>query len=149
MHQDNVESARLRTDERTRGGTDVSETHVLIVDDDPDIRHLAAMSFSMQSGVTVHQADSGRSALEMLETLQPSFMVVDVMMPELDGPSLFAKMQQNPRLQSIPVVFLTAKVQRHEVQELTDLGAAGVLAKPFDPFTLAAQVTDLVGRTLA
>lgn len=124
----------------------MSETHVLLVDDDPDIRHLAALAFTLGPSVTVHEAADGMIALDMLERLTPSFMVVDVMMPTLDGPGLFSKMQADARLRAIPVVFLTAKVQRHEVKELEALGAAGVLAKPFDPFTLAEQVYLILNR---
>lgn len=127
----------------------MTDTHVLIVDDDPDIRKLTMLALTRQPGFVIHEADCGTSALEVLQSMTPSFMVLDVMMPGLDGPGLFARMQLDPRLRTIPVVFLTAKVQRHEVQELKGLGAAGVLPKPFDPFTLGTQIDDLLRRSRA
>ena len=75
-------------------------------------------------------------------------VLLDVMMPGVDGPSTFLRMQANPRTSEIPVIFLTAKVQRHEVRDLKELGAVGVLAKPFNPLTLAAEIDGVLkGRS--
>ena len=122
----------------------MTETHALVVDDDPDIRTLVVMALELRPGITVHQANGGAAAIRALETLTPTFAVLDVMMPDVDGPAVFRHMQSIDRLRGVPVVFLTAKVQRHEVDELTALGAAGVLAKPFDPFTLSEALEKLL-----
>jgi len=117
--------------------------HVLYVDDEPDIRTVASMALELDPDLRVDTADSGEEALALLASLDPDLVILDVMMPGLDGPSTLARMRADPRLQSIPVVFMTAKAMPDEQARLLALGVAGVIAKPFDPMRLAARVIEL------
>lgn len=85
-------------------------------------------------------AACGSEGLIKAETQQPDAILLDVMMPEMDGPTTFQKLQANPSTQDIPVVFLTAKVQAAEQRRFAELGVKAVLTKPFDPLKLATQV---------
>jgi CheY-like chemotaxis protein len=90
-------------------------------------------------------ASNGHEALELLETERVDVVLLDVMMPGMDGPATFRAMQEDPALQDVPVVFLTAKMQVGGAQPWDGLDIAGVIPKPFDPMSLAAQVSELVG----
>ena len=120
---------------------------ILIIDDEDDIREVAALSLEATAGWTIITASSGadgiRAAADPKHT--PHAIVMDVMMPGMDGPTTFRKMQQNPVTAKIPVILLTAKVQGVDQRRFADLGVAGVLFKPFDPLTLAAQISDALG----
>lgn len=115
---------------------------VLLVDDEADIRRVAILSLQTIAGWTVREARSGREALTMLEDEEhrPDLVLLDVMMPEMDGPTTLANMRGNRRFDGIPVIFLTAKALPSDHAMLQRLGASGVLTKPFDPLLLAAQV---------
>ena len=118
---------------------------VLIVDDDDAIREVAQASLEMVAGWQVAVASSGMEGLEMATTDPPDAIILDVMMPLMDGPTTFARLQDDPRTREVPVVLLTAKVQPAERRRWEGLGVAGVLAKPFDPFSLSVQVSELLG----
>lgn len=118
----------------------VELTTVMYVDDEPDIRAVVEMSLEMVAGLRVGACASGQEALERVDGIAPQLILLDVMMPGLDGPGTLARLRERPELAHIPVVFLTAKVQPTEVARLRDLGAADVIAKPFDPMTLGDQV---------
>ena len=113
---------------------------ILYVDDEPDIREVVQMSLSLADGVEVHTADSGKRALEVLPSVQPDLVLLDVMMPTLDGPGTLQRMRENPATAGIPVVFMTAKAMPQEIARFIELGAAAVIAKPFDPMRLSEQV---------
>lgn len=117
--------------------------HILYVDDEPDIRLVASMALGLDPSLRVDTADSGEQALALLPRLRPDLVILDVMMPGLDGPTTLARMRADPALRSIPVVFMTAKAMPEEQARYLSLGAAGVIPKPFDPMRLAGQVTDL------
>jgi CheY-like chemotaxis protein len=110
---------------------------VLVVDDEDDIRLIAAEALRRLGGWEVSTAASGAEALVVARERTPDAIVLDVMMPELDGPATLAALRAETATASIPVVFLTAKVQVAELQQLEQLNVAGVLPKPFDPVTLA------------
>jgi CheY-like chemotaxis protein len=112
---------------------------VLIIDDDPDIRLIVRVSLS-RHGFTVAEAASGPDGLRAARDDRPDVIVLDVMMPEMDGPATLRALLADPAVAGIPVVFLTAKAMRSEVDRLRALGAAGVLLKPFDPLSLAAEL---------
>jgi CheY-like chemotaxis protein len=95
-------------------------------------------------GVEVVEATNGLEAVEVARRELPTLILLDVMMPELDGPGTFARLRENPATAGIPVIFMTAKAQPHEVASYRALGAAGVIAKPFDPMTLPAEVRTIV-----
>jgi CheY-like chemotaxis protein len=118
---------------------------VLIVDDDDAIREVAQASLEMVAGWEVAVASSGLEGLTMAAADPPDAIILDVMMPSMDGPTTFARLQADARTRDVPVVLLTAKVQPAERRRWEGLGVAGVLAKPFDPLGLSEQVADLLG----
>jgi CheY-like chemotaxis protein len=116
---------------------------VLHVDDEPDIRQIVQMALGLLHGVTIHTADCGEQALELARDLRPDLLLLDVMMPGLDGPSTLARLRADPQLRAIPVIFMTAKAMPQEVARFRAMGAAGVIAKPFDPMQLGKQLLAL------
>ncbi|MFC7596467.1 response regulator [Terrabacter sp. GCM10028922] len=118
---------------------------MLIVDDDDAIREVVQASLEMVAGWTVAAASSGVEALELATADPPDAIILDVMMPTMDGPTTFARLQADDRTRHVPVVLLTAKVQPAERRRWEALGVAGVLAKPFNPFGLSVQVADILG----
>jgi two-component system OmpR family response regulator len=117
---------------------------VLLVDDEPDIRRIGQISLEHVGQWTVVQAQSGLQALTLAANERPDVILLDVMMPELDGPGTFARLREDPATASIPVIFMTAKAQPHEVASYRALGAAGVIAKPFDPMSLPGEIRSIV-----
>jgi len=113
---------------------------ILYVDDEPDIREIVQMSLSLVAGLNVETCDSGECALQLLESLKPDLVLLDVMMPGMDGPSTLQRMRSIPEFANIPVVFITAKAMPQEVARFRELGAAAVIAKPFDAIRLGEQV---------
>jgi CheY-like chemotaxis protein len=113
---------------------------ILYVDDEPDIREVVQMSLSLVEGLDVQTCESGERALQILPQLQPDLLLLDVMMPGMDGPSTLMKLRTVPGLEKLPVVFMTAKAMPQEVARFRELGAAAVIAKPFDPIQLGNQV---------
>src|SRR5437867_8873029 len=106
---------------------------ILIVDDDDDIREVAQVSLELLGPYEVLTASGGRDGVESARTRQPDAILLDVMMPDLDGPATLAELRADPATRHIPVLFLTAKTQAADHTRLTALGAAGILTKPFDP----------------
>jgi CheY-like chemotaxis protein len=109
---------------------------VLYVDDDPDICEVVNATLSLIAGLNVHTAGSGEQAIDLAYELRPDLVLMDVMMPGLDGPSTLKRMRERALLAHIPVIFLTAKVLPAEVARFVQLGALGVLGKPVDPLKL-------------
>jgi CheY-like chemotaxis protein len=120
---------------------------VLFVDDDPDIRRIASMSLSAVGGYAVTVASSGPEALEAANRDLPDVVLLDVMMPGMDGLTTLGQLRANARTASIPVIFMTAKVQKAEVDQYRAAGA-GFIAKPFDPMRLPADVARLLDTDL-
>jgi CheY-like chemotaxis protein len=117
---------------------------VLIVDDEPDIRRIARLSLSRLGGMEVVEAESGPSGVRQATLERPDAILLDVMMPGMDGPATLETLRTLPETANIPVLFLTAKVMPSEQERLRSLGARAVLAKPFDVQILP----DLVRRAL-
>lgn len=113
---------------------------ILIIDDEADIRRIAHLALGRVGAMDVTEAQSGLEGLRKAEDTHPDAILLDVMMPGLDGPSTLAALRSNPATAHIPVIFLTAKAMVSELTRLRGLGAAAVLTKPFDPMTLAVQV---------
>lgn len=113
---------------------------ILYVDDEPDIREIVQMALGLVPAFSVSTADSGMYALQSMQTNRPDLVLLDVMMPRMDGPTTLQQMRAQPGLRSIPVIFMTAKAMPQEVARFRALGAAAVIAKPFDPMLLAEQV---------
>ena len=118
---------------------------ILIIDDEDDIREVAALSLESVAGWSVLTACSGAEGILAAQVEQPDAILMDVMMPGMDGPTTFRLMQQDPAIAKIPVLLLTAKVQGVDQRRFAGLGVAGVLFKPFDPLTLATQIADSLG----
>jgi len=116
---------------------------LLYVDDDADIREIVQMSLSLDGTLTVLTSDGGERALLKMRVEHPDLVVLDVMMPGMDGPTLLKRMRQDPVLAHIPVIFMTAKASAEETERFRELSAIGVIAKPFDPMALGAQVRAL------
>lgn len=118
---------------------------VLIIDDEDDIREVAALSLESVAGWDVVMASSGAQGLARAIEHQPDAILLDVMMPGMDGPSTFRELRANPATAQIPVLLLTAKVQSSDQRRFADLGVEAVLFKPFDPLTLSDQIADVLG----
>jgi CheY-like chemotaxis protein len=118
---------------------------VLIIDDEPDIRTIGRIALSSVGGWTVLQAASGQEGLTLARSARPDLILLDVMMPELDGPATLERLHASDETRAIPVIFMTAKALRREVEQWVALGARGVITKPFDPMQLAAEVEALLG----
>jgi two-component system, OmpR family, alkaline phosphatase synthesis response regulator PhoP len=117
---------------------------VLLIDDEDDIREVAAITLETMAGFEVVAAADGLTGLARAEQEHPDVILLDVMMPGIDGLATFQRLQQSESTRSIPVIFMTAKVQPADRKRLADLGALGIIAKPFDPMTLAEQVLALL-----
>jgi CheY-like chemotaxis protein len=118
---------------------------ILIIDDEDDIREVAALSLEAIAGWHILTASSGAKGIELAIAEQPDAILMDVMMPGVDGPTTFRNMQQNPAIANIPVLLLTAKVQGVDQRRFAGLGVAAILFKPFDPLTLAEQISEVLG----
>ena len=118
---------------------------ILIIDDEDDIREVAALSLEAIAGWNILTASSGKEGMLVAARENPDAIVMDVMMPEVDGPTTFGLMQQDPAIAHIPVILLTAKVQGVDQRRFANLGVAGVLFKPFDPLTLSQQISETLG----
>lgn len=118
---------------------------VLIIDNEQYIQEVTQICLRTTAGWQVLMASSGREGLAKAETEQPDAILLDVMMPDMDGLTTFQKLQDNPTTQPIPVILLTAKVQASDRQRYTELGVRGAIAKPFNPLQLAAQVAEILG----
>ncbi len=121
---------------------------LLVIDDDLDIREVAKTSLELVGGFTVIGAESGTRGVAVAQNAKPDAIILDLMMPDLDGQQTLAQLKLLPETASIPVIMLTAKVQANK-QELVSKGAAGVLVKPFDPMQLPDQVCEILGWSVA
>jgi CheY-like chemotaxis protein len=118
---------------------------ILIVDDEDDIRAVAALCLETIAGWQVFTATSGSEGIRRALESRPDAILLDVMMPEMDGPTTFQRLQLDPHTRSIPVLLLTAKVQGADQRRFADMGVAAVLSKPFDPLTLSSQISAALG----
>src|SRR5271157_404750 len=112
---------------------------ILIIDDEDDVREVAQMSLETSGNWEVLTASSGPEGLAKAHTEQPDVILLDIMMPGMDGATAFRRLRSDPRTGHIPVIFFTAKTQAADRRHFDGLGAA-VIVKPFDPLTLASEV---------
>ena len=115
-------------------------TRILYVEDEPDIQTVARLALETLGGFTVEICSSGSEALSRAPGFQPQLILLDVMMPGMDGPTTLKMLRGLPQFAGTPVIFMTAKVQPGEVAGYKELGAVEVIPKPFDPMTLSSQV---------
>lgn len=120
---------------------------ILVVDDEHDIREVAQITLEMVGGWEVITARSGAECLEKASANRVDAILLDVMMPDMDGPTTFQKLRAREETRAIPVVLLTAKVQASDRKRFTDLGVEGCISKPFDPMTLSEQIAGLLHWT--
>lgn len=118
---------------------------LLYVEDEADIREIAEFALE-DEGFDINFCESGEQALEQAADFQPEAILLDVMMPGMDGPTTLQNLRTIPGLQTTPVIFLTAKVQPNEIQDFIALGAIDVIPKPFDPMTLSEQIRSILSR---
>ncbi|WP_027133110.1 response regulator [Geminicoccus roseus] len=121
-------------------------TRILYVDDDDDIRTVAVFALEVIGGFEVAACASGKEALERAAGFSPQLLLLDVMMPEMDGPTVLAEFRQRPETAGTPAIFMTAKVQQTEIERFLALGAVEVIAKPFDPMALPDSIRSAWGK---
>ena len=113
---------------------------ILYVEDEPDIQEIARLALEAVGGFTVKISSSGEEALRDAPLFSPDLILLDVMMPGIDGPTTLKRLREQEELVHIPVVFMTAKIQPQEIEEYKSIGAIDVIPKPFDPMMLADQL---------
>ncbi len=113
---------------------------ILYVEDELDIQVVARIALENVGGFNVHICSSGQEALDNIASFAPDLLLLDVMMPGMDGPTTLKALRELPEAANIPALFMTAKVQKDEVEALKAIGAIDVIAKPFDPMKLAEQI---------
>ena len=122
----------------------MTSKRILIVDDEEAIQKVVRLSLKMEAGWDVLTATSGPAGVDSAETEQPDAILLDVMMPEMDGIATFKALQMNAKTKSIPVIFLTAKAQTAEKRQFNNVGVAGVITKPFNSLILASQIAKIL-----
>ncbi|MGF1539824.1 MAG: response regulator [Pleurocapsa sp.] len=118
---------------------------ILLIDDDDDIREATQICLEITGNWSIITASSGREGLSRAIALQPDVILLDVMMPDLDGLETFKLLQANVATKNIPVILLTAKAQPAEQRQFTQLKVSGVITKPYDPFELSNSVAQILG----
>lgn len=121
-------------------------TRILYVEDEPDIQTVARLALETLGGFTVAICGSGQEALDRAPEFQPQLILLDVMMPAMDGPTTLTMLRALPQFAATPAIFMTAKVQPGEIAHYLALGAVDVIPKPFDPMTLSSQVEAIWSR---
>ena len=116
---------------------------ILYIDDEPSISKVATMVLQKIGGFTVQPCTSGQEALDIIATFEPDLVLLDVIMPDMDGPATLEKLRELPETFQIPVIFLTGKTRPEDIASLKALGALDVIPKPFDPTTLSDQVRSI------
>lgn len=124
----------------------MSPLKLLYVDDEPDIREVAVFALELDPELEVKALCCGYEALELLDQTpwRPDVILLDVMMPDMDGPTTLRNIRIRPGLEQTPTIFITARAQPHERQQFLDKGAVGVITKPFDPMSLAAEIRSIL-----
>ena len=116
---------------------------VCYVEDDEDIRRIVRLSLEKMGKMTVEVVGDPTLAIDAINAFKPDLVMLDWMMPKMDGPTLFRAMKQRPETRSLPVVFITAKASQRELDELATLGAVGTISKPFSPKDLPEQLRQI------
>ncbi len=118
---------------------------LVLIDDEDDIREVLKHSIEYTKDWTVQDAAGGEAGLELVRRVHPDAVLLDVMMPDMDGREVFRRLRRDPETEGLPVIFITASLQKNEIRELEELRPAGVLAKPFDPLTIADEIAGILG----
>jgi CheY-like chemotaxis protein len=120
---------------------------ITYVEDEPHIREIVQLALEELGGFTLHVCESGPEALDTAPIFHPDLVLLDVMMPGMNGIQTFRSLKELPAMSETPIIFVTAKAQKHEIQQYKSLGAADVIAKPFNPITLPADIQAIWART--
>jgi two-component system, OmpR family, response regulator len=116
---------------------------ILYAEDEPDVQTVVELTIQAMSNYEIKIANNGKKLLECVEDYKPDLILLDVMMPEMDGPTTFKFLQANENTKNIPIIFMTAKVQAHEIEILNKTGGVGIITKPFDPMTLCSEIEEI------
>lgn len=116
---------------------------ILYVEDDPDIQTVAKMAMEMVGGFTLEVCDDGYQALKKAEAFEPDLLLLDMMMPGLTGVNTLERLREMPILSEVPAIFMTAKIQNHEIDNYKRKGVLGVIPKPFDPMALSNEINSI------
>lgn len=116
---------------------------ILYAEDEPDVQTIVEISIWSMSDYEIKICANGKLLLDCVEDYKPDLILLDVMMPEMDGPTTLKNLQLNEKTKDIPVIFITAKAQAHEVKLFEETGVIGVITKPFDPTTLCSSIKEL------
>lgn len=119
---------------------------ILQIEDDEGILEISRIAIELTPSIELHQAATGQAGLDMLVRVKPDVVLLDVMMPDMDGPETLRRIRDSGYA-SVPVILLTARARRDDIEALERLGVAGVIVKPFDPLTLVKQIEDTLTRS--
>lgn len=119
---------------------------ILYAEDEPDVQTVVELTVQALSDYEIKICDNGRILLDNVEEYSPDLILLDVMMPEMDGPTTLKALQSNEKTKKIPVIFMTAKAQAHEVENFQQEGILGVITKPFDPMLLCSEIDKIWGE---
>jgi len=119
---------------------------ILYVEDDVDIQTIGKMTLETFGNYKVFTSNNGKEALDTIEKVMPDLVLMDVMMPEMDGITAMQEFKKNPEVNKIPVIFMTAKAQVHEVEKYIEIGVAGVITKPFEPINLCSTICEILEK---
>ena len=126
----------------------MTEKNILLIDDEETIQEVVRVGIQIEAGWQVESASSGIAGINLAQNLQPDVILLDVMMPDLDGIDTLSRLKNNARTSNIPVIFLTAKAQAEEKNQFQSLGVVDVITKPFNSMTLASQIARILGWKL-
>lgn len=113
---------------------------IILVDDEPDIRTVTKMALESMGNFTVQAFGSGKELIKQADSISVDLILLDVMMPEMDGMSVLLNLRKNPHTTKVPIIFMTASVSNQDIVKYKNSGALDVIAKPFDPMTLADRI---------
>lgn len=122
---------------------------ILYAEDEADVQTIVEISVWSTSKHEIKTCSNGKLLLECVEEYNPDLILLDIMMPEMDGPTTFKNLQSNPKTKDIPVVFMTAKAQSHEIEMFKQTGVVGIITKPFEPLTLCKDIEKIWDRHLS
>jgi len=117
---------------------------ILYIEDELDIQAITKIALCDIGGFTLEICSSGKEEIQKISSFNPDLILIDVMMPEMDGPETLIELKKIKGMESIPVIFMTAKVQKQEITYYKSLGAINVISKPFDPMNLAQQIKNIL-----
>ncbi len=123
----------------------MTEKNILLIDDEEAIQEVVQVGIQIEAGWQVAIASSGREGINLAENQQPDAILLDVMMPDMDGIATLSQLKTNDQTSAIPVIFLTAKAQAEEKNQFQKLGVVDVITKPFNSMTLASQIAKILG----